>query len=575
LFAERLAERPTLRDFASLALVVALQLVAGYPESTIDTAFLIFVHGVASKAVSSWKGPFVRTLLIIGGAFFLGVVTAGAQLVPLAELGVVSHRAQMEVHPQMMRPDFSGIAFTVVPSLLVFGLVGLGVRRARPAVAGLVVCWFMALGGWLLLRRMPGFHLTRFPFVWVFLGSFFFAWVAAYGVEALLAEAPTGKTARKVGLVIALAAGVVFTFYMARAFPLVLHSATEKEHVVAHYLGTERAAVLSIAAGLALTIAAALALTNRVRPAAFLVAAFLGVLAHTSAYPFGGVPAPFSRPWRRGVVASLHGRPREIRGRTLSTEDLLYGYEVTDHLPSLLGVEFSFLPWRSRRLLDRFEFLPMYGTINFRRLTAAHGYLNALDTQFIAADVAFQDVFTRAGFLAGRRGGRNVLFENPGRMGHAWVNYAVHRESSQEDSLDYVIGRKFDPRREVVLEGDTRHVFPEKTEEDVTFPVAERRRSPIDVEFDVELPRSGVFVHSEAGYPGWQADVDGKPSPWLQADYVLRGVELDPGRHTVRFRYRPWSVRIGIALSLAGLFAIAALYGIHSRRRRRLPPSIS
>jgi hypothetical protein len=154
-------------------------------------------------------------------------------------------------------------------------------------------------------------------------------------------------------------------------------------------------------------------------------------------------------------------------------------------------------------------------------------------------------------------------------MGHAWVNYAVKRIEDPETSLAHVLSREFDPRRVVVLEEAPSATYPERTDDAVTAPRAERRFSSSDVEFDVDLPRPGVFVVSESAYPGWQATVDGQSARWLTADYFFKAVELGPGRHTVRFAYRPGSFRLGLALSGLGLVIVGAIVAAGRRRARR------
>lgn len=63
----------------------------------------------------------------------------------------------------------------------------------------------------------------------------------------------------------------------------------------------------------------------------------------------------------------------------------------------------------------------------------------------------------------------------------------------------------------------------------------------------------GLLSISEAVFPGWEAYVDGLPTPILRANGLQRAVILPPtldGRpHEVTFVYRPMSIRAGVALS--------------------------
>jgi uncharacterized membrane protein YfhO len=47
-------------------------------------------------------------------------------------------------------------------------------------------------------------------------------------------------------------------------------------------------------------------------------------------------------------------------------------------------------------------------------------------------------------------------------------------------------------------------------------------------------------VFSEVFYKaGWKAIVDGKESPIIKTDYVLRGLALPAGKHNIEFRFEP------------------------------------
>lgn len=71
------------------------------------------------------------------------------------------------------------------------------------------------------------------------------------------------------------------------------------------------------------------------------------------------------------------------------------------------------------------------------------------------------------------------------------------------------------------------------------------------------MSHPGVLVLDDTYYPGWTATVDGHAAPVNQVDYVLRGVVLPPGSHTVTFRYQPLSWRIGWIISLLTLVVMA------------------
>ena len=78
-----------------------------------------------------------------------------------------------------------------------------------------------------------------------------------------------------------------------------------------------------------------------------------------------------------------------------------------------------------------------------------------------------------------------------------------------------------------------------------------------EVKIDAASERPGLLVLNDSNYPGWKVYVDGRPSKWITADYLFRGVLLKPGRHIVRFAYEPASFVAGAAIAGAGLLCLA------------------
>ena len=70
--------------------------------------------------------------------------------------------------------------------------------------------------------------------------------------------------------------------------------------------------------------------------------------------------------------------------------------------------------------------------------------------------------------------------------------------------------------------------------------IADYQRNSVTI--DVETDHAGILVLHDIYYPGWEVTVDGEEKPVLRANLLFRGVEVGPGRHEVRFEFRPLSV---------------------------------
>jgi uncharacterized membrane protein YfhO len=93
--------------------------------------------------------------------------------------------------------------------------------------------------------------------------------------------------------------------------------------------------------------------------------------------------------------------------------------------------------------------------------------------------------------------------------------------------------------------------------------------TPNGVTIRAVLDAPGYLVLADTWYPGWRATVDGEPAELLRANYAFRAVRLEAGEHTVEMVYRPTSVLVGGALSLAATAVIViGLVLAHKREAR-------
>lgn len=85
---------------------------------------------------------------------------------------------------------------------------------------------------------------------------------------------------------------------------------------------------------------------------------------------------------------------------------------------------------------------------------------------------------------------------------------------------------------------------------------------PSKILLEVGNSHPGYLVIADVWYPGWQAKVDGNPTPILHANYLFRAVELPNGdQHEVVIAYQPKWFSWGVVVSgfaLAGLIILCA-----------------
>ncbi|WP_339906048.1 YfhO family protein, partial [uncultured Cyclobacterium sp.] len=91
--------------------------------------------------------------------------------------------------------------------------------------------------------------------------------------------------------------------------------------------------------------------------------------------------------------------------------------------------------------------------------------------------------------------------------------------------------------------------------------------------YKASVEKSGLAVFSEIFYPkGWKAFVDGQETPILRVNYLLRGLVLPEGEHTVEMRFEPsayynWEMVAVIVQYLVVLSILFAVYkNMNSKR---------
>ena len=143
-------------------------------------------------------------------------------------------------------------------------------------------------------------------------------------------------------------------------------------------------------------------------------------------------------------------------------------------------------------------------------------------------------------FIFPLQGGQTLPLTNPYAMGNAWMVDSIVYVDNANKEID-ALG-DIDLRRVAVARDEFKAVLGEGVKQDSLSTVTLSSYEPNDLKYDVKTGKGGILVFSEIYYPGWKAEVDGKPVEVARVNYVLRAIRIEQGSHQVRLSFFPESV---------------------------------
>ena len=145
-------------------------------------------------------------------------------------------------------------------------------------------------------------------------------------------------------------------------------------------------------------------------------------------------------------------------------------------------------------------------------------------------------------FIFPLQGGQTVPLQNPYALGNAWfVDKVSYAKNANEEILQ--VG-KIDLRHEAVADEKFKAQLGDGVAQDTASVVTIKNYEPNQLTYEVNSGKGGVVVFSEIYYPGWTATIDGEPAELGRVDYILRALNVKPGKHEVVLSFFPKSVDV-------------------------------
>lgn len=211
--------------------------------------------------------------------------------------------------------------------------------------------------------------------------------------------------------------------------------------------------------------------------------------------------------------------------------------------------------WRYQDLID-FQIQP-----EIQRIASSLQGKTSLDSSVMAA---FQsspvlNMLNTKYFLLGAG---NPPVRNEAALGSAWFVRDIRWVPNADSEM--VALSHFDPEQTAIIDQRAKSVL------DDFHPAADSvarirlvKKSPNEMRYASSNGGEGLGVFSAVYYPaGWKAFIDGKETPILRVNYLLRALRIPPGDHDITFKFHPDIYYTGQKISgITSLLLILLVFG--------------
>ncbi len=133
-----------------------------------------------------------------------------------------------------------------------------------------------------------------------------------------------------------------------------------------------------------------------------------------------------------------------------------------------------------------------------------------------------------------------VVQQNPGALGACW--FVKHIAFVKDDAAAMRALDNNNPANSAIVEQDEKNKIAFKPSFDSTAKIKLIKNDNDEITYSSKSNTNQFAVFSEIYYNrGWKAYIDNKEMPIIRTDYVLRGLSVPSGNHTIRFEFKPAS----------------------------------
>ena len=200
-------------------------------------------------------------------------------------------------------------------------------------------------------------------------------------------------------------------------------------------------------------------------------------------------------------------------------------------------------------------------------------YQDLIDHQLSKGNMQVYDMLNARYFIqADQRTGQPVARLNPGAFGPCWLVKSIHYVKDGDEEMQALDSINVRDTAIIQQKFAAKIPFPPVPDTTASIRLNNNLNDKIDYTFSAHSNQFAVF--SEVYYDkGWNAYLDGKPADYVRVDYLLRGMAIPAGNHTIEFRFEPHSYKVGMMLTswFSLMIYVLLIAGVVMEWRKRNP----
>jgi hypothetical protein len=183
------------------------------------------------------------------------------------------------------------------------------------------------------------------------------------------------------------------------------------------------------------------------------------------------------------------------------------------------------------------------------------------DYQIAKNNIEVVNMLNAKYILQSNQEGIQQALENPNANGNAWFVSKVKFVKSGDEEMKAL--DKLKTKDEVVINSVVNDIKESSFEKDSTASIRLTSYKPNHLKYVSNNSKNGFGVFSEMYYEkGWIATIDGKETKILNVNYVLRGLQIPAGKHTIEFKFEPEVVKTGSTIALISTLLMLITIGL-------------